>query len=107
MKIKPKYLIISSILLVIIIGAIVWAIGASDDVNMQDPFEDQLSKCREISPSYIGLSEEDAAKKADSEKRSYRVVERDGESFPVTDDYSPSRVNFVIENSKVTKVNCG
>jgi hypothetical protein len=37
----------------------------------------------------------------------WRVVGRDGEWFPVTDDYSPQRVNAVIERSIVTEISIG
>lgn len=37
----------------------------------------------------------------------YRVVERDGESFPVTRDYLPERLNFRIKDGVVTGVTKG
>ena len=37
----------------------------------------------------------------------WRVVGRDGEWFPVTEDYSPQRVNAVIERSVVTEISIG
>lgn len=37
----------------------------------------------------------------------WRVVGRDGEMFPVTLDYSPHRVNAVIEKSVVSEISIG
>jgi hypothetical protein len=37
----------------------------------------------------------------------WRVVRRDGEWFAATDDYSPQRVNAMIENSVVTEISIG
>ena len=37
----------------------------------------------------------------------WRVVGRDGEMFAVTLDYSPQRVNAMIENSVVTEISVG
>ena len=52
---------------------------------------------------YIGLSEEDALAKATREELAHRVVVREGESLPVTMDLREDRINFEIENGKVTK----
>jgi hypothetical protein len=35
---------------------------------------------------------------------SYRVVERDGESFPITEDFRPERLNFKISDGIITAV---
>lgn len=53
---------------------------------------------------YLGLSESDAIGKAKKDDRAYRVVSRDGESFPVTDDFSEHRLNFTVKDGKVVKV---
>lgn len=37
----------------------------------------------------------------------WRVVARDGEVFPITTDYSPERVNAVIEKSLVKEISVG
>lgn len=53
---------------------------------------------------YVGLTEQDALVKADTENKSARVVDRDGESLPVTMDYMPGRLNLSVKDSKVYKV---
>lgn len=49
----------------------------------------------------IGLTEEEAVGVAADNDISFRVVERDGESLPVTMDYRPGRINAVVEGDAV------
>lgn len=61
-----------------------------------------------VDPSIIiGMSEGQASDFLTAEGVDYRVVERDGESFPVTMDYSPGRVNLTIQNGVVVDVQFG
>ena len=53
---------------------------------------------------YIGLTEQTALDKAAAENKSARVVERDGESLPVTMDFRPGRLNFSVKVGDVYKV---
>jgi hypothetical protein len=55
----------------------------------------------------IGLTEDDAIATATDRGWAVRVVERDGEQFAVTEDYSTSRVNLTITNGAVTAVTVG
>ncbi|MDZ7744587.1 MAG: hypothetical protein U5K77_02380 [Candidatus Saccharibacteria bacterium] len=57
--------------------------------------------------AYIGLSEEEAISRAEQDGYTYRIVARDGERFPVTMDYNPSRVNFTIVDGIVTDAYLG
>ena len=57
--------------------------------------------------SLIGLSESEAAHQAGLMGLSYRVVKRDGVSYPVTMDYSESRLNFTISRGRVIAVTRG
>lgn len=54
--------------------------------------------------SYIGLSEADALAKAEQAHIPARVVERDGESLPVTMDFAFGRYNFHVKDGKVEHV---
>ena len=54
--------------------------------------------------TYIGLSEQAALNKAKSHDKSARVIKRNGEPLPVTMDYSPGRINLIINNNVVEKV---
>lgn len=53
---------------------------------------------------YIGLTEQAALNKAATENKAARVVERDGESLPVTMDYMPGRLNLSVKDGKVYEV---
>ncbi len=78
-------------LLVAIITAGAWLIRSND-------------RCK--ARPYIGLSESDAINKATEENRNYRVVEKDGQGFVVTEDLRPDRLNFQITNGMVTSIKC-
>lgn len=53
---------------------------------------------------YVGLSEDAAMEKAKEADVPSRVVERDGESLPVTADYAVGRLNFYVKDGDVYKV---
>ena len=53
---------------------------------------------------YIGMSEQEATVKANEDKAPNRVVERNGETLPVTMDFVPGRLNFYVKDDKVYKV---
>ncbi len=58
----------------------------------------------------IGMTEEVAIQTIEgisSEQLTARVVRRDDESYPVTEDYSLSRINLEIDNGVVTKASIG
>lgn len=56
---------------------------------------------------YLGLSEADARALAATQGRTVRVVQRDDESFTVTTDYRPDRLNLVIRGGMVEAVSAG
>lgn len=53
---------------------------------------------------YVGMSEQAALDKAVSAGTPARVVERDGESLPVTMDYMVGRHNFHVRDGRVYEV---
>lgn len=55
----------------------------------------------------IGLSEEEARKVATGRGWGFRVASRDGVSFPLTADFSPTRVNVSVIADEVTRVTVG
>jgi len=57
--------------------------------------------------SFIGLTEMEAVEAANRLELPNRIVARDGKHFPVTRDYRPNRLNFVIEKGLVTRVTTG
>lgn len=54
--------------------------------------------------AYMGLTEEEAVAKAESLNVPVRILERDGQFFPMTMDLVHGRVNLTINNNKVTAV---
>ena len=53
---------------------------------------------------YVGLSETEALAKAKQANVPARVVERDGESLPITMDFAFGRHNLYVKDGKVYKV---
>lgn len=56
---------------------------------------------------YVGLTKEAAIAKAEANRRPWRIAREDGESFLLTQDYVPNRVDFEIDNGKVTSAKFG
>lgn len=63
----------------------------------------------EVSAQVVGKTEAEAIELLDGKGGQviYRIVKRDGESFPVTLDYRMDRVNLEIENGIVTNASVG
>lgn len=57
--------------------------------------------------SYVGLTVAEAGKRAEKAGLKWRIVMEDGESKPVTMDFSETRVNFTVVKGKVTAVKNG
>lgn len=50
---------------------------------------------------YIGLTLEEAQKRAEEQGVPFRVVEKDGHGLPVTMDWRPGRINATVEDTIV------
>lgn len=74
--------------------------GPAEDADNPEASEEYLN-------SYNGMSENDAVIRAEADNYTVRIIGRDGELFPVTMDYSTSRINFVIEKGVVTQASIG
>ncbi len=81
-------------------GETVPATGDDPVVELPDPVSDAAA-------ALLTLTEEEAGRLAASNGWSVRIVARDGESFAVTEDYSPTRVNLSIEGGVVVDVTVG
>lgn len=68
---------------------------------------DATAITQERADKLIGFTESDAESCATSLGWSFRVGERDGESFAVTADYSQQRVTVSVTNNLVTEVVVG
>ena len=53
---------------------------------------------------YIGMAEQEAIDKAERDGGVARVVERDGQGQPVTMDFREGRLNLIIKDGIVTRV---
>lgn len=67
-------------------------------------YENTDARPKSVDSGYVGLTEEEALNKAKKNDVAARVVSRDGESLTVTTDLVDGRLNFVVEDGKVTKV---
>ena len=61
----------------------------------------------QMAASVVGMSEDDAVKAIRDAGYTSRVVERDGEKFPVTMDLQPERINLTVKDGKVTQATVG
>jgi hypothetical protein len=57
--------------------------------------------------SYVGLTKKEAIAKAEASDTPWRITREDKETFMVTQDFVQDRVNFEIDNGKVTKATNG
>jgi hypothetical protein len=57
--------------------------------------------------SYVGLTEKEAIAKAEASDTPWRITREDDETFLVTQDFVENRINFEIDNGKVTKATYG
>lgn len=62
----------------------------------------EMNDTVDLSGDYIGMTEEQAEKKAEAESVPFRVVERDGEMQPTTRDIREGRINATVVNGVVT-----
>lgn len=106
MKSNMKYIFVSLVLLTLISGCVI-LLNIYNQNNIPGGYSSKQDECKNVKSSYVGLSEKDAINKANNENRIYRVIMRDDDSFPVTTDYLPDRLNFVINNNLVKKASCG
>jgi len=81
--------------------------GAGDQVCPEKSVADQTEITPERANLLIGFSERNAELCADELGWAFRVGMRDGESFPLTADYSLQRVTVVVQDDIVTEVLVG
>lgn len=84
------------------------AVPPSEPVTSVDPVPGDYEPIpQEDADKLLGLNEEEASKVAASNDWIVRIVARDGENFPVTDDYVTNRVNLEIVDGLVMAVSVG
>lgn len=58
----------------------------------------------DLANSLIGMTEDAAVAKVQATGRTIRIARRDKETFALTMDYRPDRINIQVDNGKVTSV---
>ena len=117
---RPKLLVVP---LVAVLAFAVGACGGDDDGDAADQPADATTTtsppddtsddttAESTTPAefedYVGLPVDEAGAKAEADDRVWRVVMVDGESLPVTLDFNPTRLNFVVVDGAVTAVSTG
>ena len=73
-----------------------------------DPAVDpDMSVAQDVADSVLGMSEAEATKTVEAKGLSVRVGSRDGEDFPLTEDYRTDRVTLTVIADKVTAATPG
>jgi hypothetical protein len=94
----------AAVLVVALTGTVV-ACGGGDDDKSVSSNDDQQGKPSE--QSWVGLTKKEAIAKAEAEDRQWRILREDDETFMATQDFVEDRINFEIDNGKVTKATYG
>ena len=86
--------------------------GCGDDSDGSVSTRDQrqettTTEAPSTAPEFVSLSKQAAIAKAEAQGRPWRISSENGESFPATLDYNPDRVNFDINQNRVTAANFG
>lgn len=78
-------------------------------VTPQPPTDDLTitEETEALAASVVRMPEEQAKETVEAADHTWRVVARDGVSFPVTEDYSPTRINATITDGTVTETTIG
>jgi len=70
-------------------------------------FEETATTVNAYGQQLVGFDEQAAQSCVEDAGLTWRVIARDGEYFMVTEDYSPQRINVVIEDAVVMEVSAG
>ena len=79
----------------------------SDDGGKVSSGSKQSTTSDTSAQSYVGLTKKEAIAKAEAAGTPWRITREDKETFMVTLDLNPARINFEIDNGKVTKATYG
>ena len=96
---------------IVVIGAVAMTACGDNSNSSSPPKNDPKETTTPVGPGkesdYVGLTKAAAIAKAESQGRPWRITREDGQTFPGTADYNPQRVQFEIDNGKVTKATFG
>ena len=79
----------------------------NDDGNKASSASKESTTSDTSAQSYVGLAKQQAIAKAKATDTPWRITREDEEVFMVTQDFVENRVNFEIDNGKVTKATNG
>ena len=60
-----------------------------------------------LEESYVGLTIKEAQDKATQAGLRHRIIEEDGKSYIITEDFIADRLNFIINKGKITGIELG
>jgi hypothetical protein len=92
-------------LVVFALGSTAAACGNGGDTSSSGSKQSTTSDTS--AQSYVGLTKQEAIAKAKASDTTWRITREDKETFMVTQDYNPARLNFEIDHGKVTKATNG
>lgn len=81
--------------------------GSVDDNMTPDPNMMVTKETAALADSLKGMTETAAVAKVEATGRTIRIARRDKETFALTMDYRPDRINIEVDNGTVTSVNVG
>jgi len=96
--------VIAAALVVLALGSTAVACGGDSDKVSSGSKQSSSDTSAE---SYVGLTKKEAIAKAEASDTPWRILREDKEVFMATQDFLENRVNFEIDNGKVTKATNG
>jgi hypothetical protein len=98
---------VAAVVLVAVLGVVAAGCGGDDGGSVSSGGSKQSTTSNTSAQSYVGLSKQEAIAKAKTTDSPWRITREDKETFLVTQDFVENRINFEIDNGKVTKATYG
>jgi hypothetical protein len=80
---------------------------SSPTIDVPDNMQEQAAETLKFAQTLLGMAQAYAENKIEEAGYEHRMVWKDGESFVVTEDYRPTRINLYIKEGIVDKVEVG
>jgi major membrane immunogen (membrane-anchored lipoprotein) len=93
-----------TVVVVVALGGLTGCGGSDERAGDDSPRRDATAP---TAGAYEGLTKQAAIAKADAADVTWRITREDDERFLVTQDLQPDRVNFEIDDGRVTRVSFG
>jgi len=100
---RPMMLAVAAIVAVAALGAC----GGDDSARTPSGGNGRPETTVPVATAYVGLTKSAAIAKAKASDTPWRITREDDEQFMVTQDYDPTRLNFEIDDGKVTTATYG